>query len=68
MVKEIKTVADVDPDQFDLKVNALIASGYILTNISVLPVRERVVFVASIVKEEGYGQPTEEQPQNQIIV
>ena len=64
MITEVKTVSDVDPEQFDLKVNALIASGYILTNISVLPVRERVVFVASLVKEEGHGQPTEEQPQN----
>ena len=53
MITEVKTVSDVDPEQFDMKVNACIASGYILTNISVLPCRERVVYVASFVKEDN---------------
>ena len=46
---KIKTIDEVSAFHFDKKVNDCIAEGYELTNISMLPLGDRVHYVASLV-------------------
>lgn len=49
MIKEIKTVTSLEPNEFDITVNRHLQSGFSLAEIRVVPVSGRIVYVASLV-------------------
>lgn len=61
VVLEIKTITSMEPEDFDQQVNAQIREGWLLKSLSVMPVSNKIVFAASMVKEAivPVEQPTE---------